>query len=1003
MSKFLKIAAISLTTIIVVVLIAVSIVVWVVFTPEKITPLIQQQAEKHLNCTSKIGRVVLTFFSTFPHFGLKIDSLFLVNPSEGAPSDTLVGIDQLVASVDFLAYWKKGKYVVNDLHLSNGTINIFTDSLGNTNYNIFSSGNDLSEPGDTVHSNESSPMDLNLEKVKLEHIQLSYIDQSNQMLVLASNVTTNINGRLSDNIFKGNIDFDNGELTFEYANEAYLQHFPAQFKLNAELDLSSYRFTFHSFDGHINDTKLNLKGFVEYQSQTGNTLMEIDYRLAPSVLSKVLNLVPPSFRHYYEDFEVEGILASEGKLEGTYSEKEMPFIEMKAILENGVLAYTDLPLKMHNVMAEIAFVSDLISDEKTHLTIERFDARTEQSTISTKGSVSQLFSNIYCDLNSKVSLSLDEFVPLLPPDMAIQLAGKATGNAKTAFTLTQIENLEFEKMAISGALTLSNFHLVYDTIYASTNNTNIEFALPNPVPLSQGTGFAYARVSIDSLIATTANSINAFIRNGLLIAEFSDVRDTLTVPHVICSFRVDSLAGNMDSISLAVSNPLGKLSISPRENNPKHPDINLVFSSKLMNAEMGNEQAVVNQMILNGNLIQQNNNNDVLLQWLVNGNIDIQEGKINLTNLSERIEIPAIKMAFDTENVKIEAGSVIIGRSDFSLTGTVNNLMSYYRGDSILKGDLSFVSTNADITQLMNMTSGIGYEQNENELETKEVAVSESVDSTYSGPYMVPKGIDMILNTNVKNATFGNDVASDIRGQVRVYDGTLVLDEMKLTTPAARMQLTAMYRTSRKNHLFLGIDYHMLDVEISELLRMIPDIDSIMPMLRSFGGEGEFHVAAETYLDSMYNPKMSTLRGAASIAGQDLVLMDGETFSEIAKTLRFSKHAENRVDSISAEFTIFREEVDVYPFLVVMDKYTAVVAGRHNLDMSFDYHISLVNSPVPIKLGVDVKGTLDDLKIRPAACKYAEFYRPVSRRTVESKQMELRRMIRESLTGRVSE
>nr|HPR60659.1 AsmA-like C-terminal region-containing protein [Prolixibacteraceae bacterium] len=319
--------------------------------------------------------------------------------------------------------------------------------------------------------------------------------------------------------------------------------------------------------------------------------------------------------------------------------------------------------------------------------------------------------------------------------------------------------------------------------------------------------------------------------------------------------------------------------------------------------------------------------------------------------------------------------------------------------ERILKGTLNFVSNNADISQLMSMTSGIGYDDSTDE----DQITPDSTDASFSGPYLVPKGIDLILNANVQNATYGTDVASNIHGQVRIYDGTLVLDEMKLTTPAARMQLTAMYRTPRKNHLFLGIDYHMLDVEISELLRMIPDIDSIMPMLRSFGGEGEFHLAAETYLDSMYNLKMSTLRGAASIAGQNLVLMDGETFSEIAKTLRFSKKAENRVDSISAEFTIFRDEVDVYPFLVVMDKYSAVVAGRHNLDMSFDYHISLVNSPVPIKLGVDVKGTLDNLKIRPAACQYAELYRPSSRKVVENKQLELRRMIRESLIQQLGE
>jgi hypothetical protein len=249
----------------------------------------------------------------------------------------------------------------------------------------------------------------------------------------------------------------------------------------------------------------------------------------------------------------------------------------------------------------------------------------------------------------------------------------------------------------------------------------------------------------------------------------------------------------------------------------------------------------------------------------------------------------------------------------------------------------------------------------------------------------------------------GAEIATNIMGNVQIFDGSLVLDGLTFETPAARMQLTAMYRTPRKNHLFLGLDYHMLDIEIGELLTMIPDIDTLMPMLRSFGGKGEFHIAVETYMDSLYNLKKSTLRGASSITGNDLVLMDGETFSEIAKTLRFNKKTENRVDSLSAEFTIFRNEIDIYPFLIVMDKYKAVIAGRHNFDMSFDYHISVVDCPIPIKLGVDVKGNVDDLSYKLAQCRYAEYYRPASRRVVENKQLELRKLIRETLTQKVKE
>jgi hypothetical protein len=361
--------------------------------------------------------------------------------------------------------------------------------------------------------------------------------------------------------------------------------------------------------------------------------------------------------------------------------------------------------------------------------------------------------------------------------------------------------------------------------------------------------------------------------------------------------------------------------------------------------------------------------------------------------LTSEIQIPSIQFDFTPDEYVIKESRVLIGRSDFSLDGKLSNVGQYLKNKGLLKGVFNFNSAVTDVNQLMNLTSGIGSAE-----------TAGAVKSTEPGTtFMVPKGIDITLNTVIDKALFATDTARDVRGNLTIKDGTMVLESMLFTASAAKMQLNALYRTPRKNHLYAGIDFHLLDIEIAELLAMIPDVDSIMPMLRSFGGKGEFHIAVETYLDSAYNVKKSTLRGVSSVRGENLVLMDGETFSEIAKTLMFSRKTENKVDSLSAEFTIFRNEVDIYPFLIVMDKYKAVVAGKHNLDMNFDYHISVTDSPLPIRLGVDVKGNLDDMKIRPAKCKYANLYRPAQRNEIESKKLEIRKMIRDALTEQVKE
>jgi hypothetical protein len=144
------------------------------------------------------------------------------------------------------------------------------------------------------------------------------------------------------------------------------------------------------------------------------------------------------------------------------------------------------------------------------------------------------------------------------------------------------------------------------------------------------------------------------------------------------------------------------------------------------------------------------------------------------------------------------------------------------------------------------------------------------------------------------------------------------------------------------------------------------------------------------------------VRAAASISGTDMVLMDNEMFSTIAKSLRFNKQTENKVDSLSAEFTVIRDGVRVFPFLIMMDKYKAVISGRHYLDMTFDYNISVVQSPLPLRFAVNVRGTPDNWKSKLGKSNFPNFYRPTSQKLVESREEALRKVIREGLKGKTS-
>lgn len=207
------------------------------------------------------------------------------------------------------------------------------------------------------------------------------------------------------------------------------------------------------------------------------------------------------------------------------------------------------------------------------------------------------------------------------------------------------------------------------------------------------------------------------------------------------------------------------------------------------------------------------------------------------------------------------------------------------------------------------------------------------------------------------------------------------------------MSLTALYATRSRDDIVTGFDLELRRVQVERLISLMPSVDSLLPMLRSFEGMVDCTIAATAAVDTMMNIELPTLNAACSIRGENLVLLDGETFTEISKMLRFKNRKRNLIDRISVDLLVHDNRIELFPFIVEMDRYKAAVSGVQRLDMSFDYHISVLKSPIPFRLGVNIFGTLDKFKFRIGRARYKSENLPSFVGLIDTTRVNLRRTI----------
>ena len=992
MKKALKIFGIALGSIIGIMILTVGMAVWVVFTPARLTPIVREAAKPYVTCEHTIGKVELTFFSTFPRFGLCFDSVVVVNPMKGAPNDTVVAIPHMAASVDVLDFLKHNKLTLHTLSMPAMQASIYVAADGKTNYDVFALTSDTTETQDTTAT--ALPFDaIQVDEIRISAQQLRYISEPDLMDIALREATIGATVANWENIL---LSLQVADIDATIGGEQMAQDLRVNATIPAAFDIGTMRVTLH--DAHVaaNNLELALNGWAE----AGDTL-QTDMRLTLNewAIDSVLTLLPITLDKDITHLVKGGI------------------ISLDATAKLNMTDGTASQVLIHNLAAHV-----------------------KHTDLQAQGTVKDPLGKLWADVSADMNVLIADVKAFLPKDM--QVAGRVKGTTGVQMYLDDLIAMQLEKGKITGDVQLIGVSYRADGMAATLPNNRLQFQIPNSRPSRSEVNWLAAtlhtdggKVSMDTPlfagfgktnIAVEANNILgddpwlhatiALQSDAQLRAQMDSMDMTITRPdlkaYVAYHMQDTSMMPVLDS-QVAFDQAKGyytdiQVDIQPSTLTAKlqAPRLQASLQTAALQAQMGEDMQVKTGQVAMSVAARYNKRggDNLLLKWNPQLSVDMHEAEVALADWEQKIIVPEIDFTYTNRDCKIEQSKILIGNSDFALTGELKNIGRWMRNRGVLEGELTFESEKTDVNELLALLSAD--EGSEEESTSQGNATSAMPTQPADGaspreatePFLVPMNVDLALNTRIKEAYVMNQIARNLGGKVYIKDGVLVIEEMGFICNAAKLQLTAMYRTPRRNHIYVGFDYHMIDINIQELIGMIPQLDSMMPMLSAFKGEAEFHLAAETYTNAQYEIKPSTLRGAASIFGKDLVVMDNETFDKISKLLLFSKKTENKVDSLSAEITLYKKEIDVYPFCVSMDNYMVALGGRHNLDMSFNYDVNVLS---PIYLGVNVSGTLDDLDIKLAPCKFAKDFKPLFHRKADTQSAELRSMIRESMRKNV--
>jgi len=313
---------------------------------DKIKEEIKKTANKKLAGEMNYSDVNVSFFKHFPSLTLTLND-FKLNGSVPFQKERFINAKEVSfgINVSSLIFGKSIK--IDQIYLSNSTINIKVNKDGLANYNVY-----IAEK--KVEKTDEESAAIQLDRIEIINSQMTYDDQTTQVHFDAFGFNYLGKGDLSQDIFdlysKAKID----KLNVLYENEQYLMNKKVDADLITKINVNSLSFVFEQNDLMINQLPVDFKGKFDFLKDGYN--MDFIVKSTDSNLKDLFTAFPPKYITWLGKTEIKGKTDLLLTLKGKYieSKKIAPELNLDFKIRDGFVNYDKSAFPVSNLNLDLS-------------------------------------------------------------------------------------------------------------------------------------------------------------------------------------------------------------------------------------------------------------------------------------------------------------------------------------------------------------------------------------------------------------------------------------------------------------------------------------------------------------------------------------------------------------------------------------------------------------------------------------------------------------------------
>ena len=322
-----------------------------------------------------------------------------------------------------------------------------------------------------------------------------------------------------------------------------------------------------------------------------------------------------------------------------------------------------------------------------------------------------------------------------------------------------------------------------------------------------------------------------------------------------------------------------------------------------------------------------------------NGALGLNSFTFESSDFPQGVIIPEAKLAFSPKAVVLNPLKVNVGKSDFDITGNVENYLAYALSDGTLIGKVTLASNLIDCNELMGETSTETTTADSTVVQN--TANTDSTTTSSASDLAIPKNLDVLVTADINELLFDKLTINKIAGQIDIKDGIAQLSKLNMNIFEGTATLNGAYNTKNPEKPLVDMAINLGSVNINSLTNSFSTIDSMLPIAKHAYGVIDLALNVDTELDGELSPVLSTTNGKGSFHSTDIQLKGSDFQEKLSTLLKNEKYKELSLKDLNVKFTIEKGNILIEPFKMKMLNKEAQFSGKQGLDQSMDYLLTI--------------------------------------------------------------